>query len=76
MVEAVEFIYFKLYNCPNIYDERDGFEFDIIIFTLFGWSYSYGIYRSQLIRFAEVFHKFATDCFKAVVQVSFVLCLA
>ena len=42
----------------KIYDERDDFDFDIVNFPLFGGDVprasSYGVYVSELIRFARV----------------------
>ena len=44
-------------NDLKIYDKRDGFDFDIVIFPYLDddvpWRPSYGVYISQLIRFAR-----------------------
>ena len=52
------FIYFKWIVLYKIYDKRDDFDFDIVKFPFLDGvvprSSSYGVYISQLIRFASV----------------------
>ena len=52
------FIYFKRFSFIQIYEKRDDFDFDIVNFPFLDGdvsrSTSYGVYISQLIRFARV----------------------